>query len=568
MLISASSTSPNQSIITNVGTIFTPFGKSTSGTDYLYFNAGAGGRKIGTNYNNLQAGNFNTIFGRFSNWPGETNNPKVKAGIIDSSGSLLDISINEISLQPAYEFAFQWHVFRLSKVLNLPAESYYLCLWIGEGTIAYTCSESSYPSSFTINENYYSPSGAIGSLTIQRNFDIFATYTVGNITPTAAFNIITSNTVVAGSAIIFDGTPSTPGFYDGNETTIVSYEWDFGDGTTGMGAKIQKTYPNAGDYLVTLRVTDSLGSQNMKKVTVWVKPVGGYSSFNTSFEETGDFAVGLEHTGNYKYWDRERYFMSLHPEAYRFWPEATIVHSGTRSAKLELVSPYDFETNRLQIMHDWGPLTTGHIWQEEWFYFPSDMPWTHPTTGEPIWRTIHGIITERMWTTNPSIRTKYQEFSWRIAVLWNRYTNKLNFEVIGLASVDNNDDGADDFASSSPIYIEFLGSEGVPRGRWFKIKTHIYRNLNDWATNPAGGYIEIWISDPYGSGEELYRKIDNIHTIGINPERIAAHPPWNEGGNMAYIASGFAHYCGGLSGSYGVPSKLYVDDFKVEAALP
>jgi len=252
--------------------------------------------------------------------------------------------------------------------------------------------------------------------------------------------------------------------------------------------------------------------------------------------------------------------MDVHPDAYRFWPETTIVHSGTRSAKLELVDPTSDGTRRIQLMHDWDPLTTEHIWQEEWFYFPSDMPWIDPDTGEPLWRTIHAMVTERMWTAG--IPQPYQEFSWRIAVVWDKYNDRLVFDITGLADVDNDDDGVADFPRPRTIYLELPGNESVPIGRWFKVKTHTYRNVRDWATNATGGYIEIWISDELDN--EVYRKIENVHTIGINPERIAALTPWKQNNAMAYVASGFAHYCGGLSGSYGVPSTIYVDDLQVE----
>ena len=44
--------------------------------------------------------------------------------------------------------------------------------------------------------------------------------------------------------------------YDLDGTLIVSYEWDFGDETTGTGETIDHTYTTVGIYTVTLRVTD------------------------------------------------------------------------------------------------------------------------------------------------------------------------------------------------------------------------------------------------------------------------------------------------------------------------
>ena len=46
--------------------------------------------------------------------------------------------------------------------------------------------------------------------------------------------------------------------YD-TDGSIVSYAWNFGDGTTGSGATVQKTY-TAGNYTATLTVTDNRGA--------------------------------------------------------------------------------------------------------------------------------------------------------------------------------------------------------------------------------------------------------------------------------------------------------------------
>jgi PKD repeat protein len=55
----------------------------------------------------------------------------------------------------------------------------------------------------------------------------------------------------ANQPIQFDGTGSSD-----PDGTIVSYEWDFGDGGTGTGASPTHTYTAFGLYTVTLCVTD------------------------------------------------------------------------------------------------------------------------------------------------------------------------------------------------------------------------------------------------------------------------------------------------------------------------
>lgn len=54
--------------------------------------------------------------------------------------------------------------------------------------------------------------------------------------------------------LIFDASES----YD-PDGSIVSYRWDFGDGTTELGAVITHTYQYPGDYTVVLTVTDNAG---------------------------------------------------------------------------------------------------------------------------------------------------------------------------------------------------------------------------------------------------------------------------------------------------------------------
>ncbi len=52
----------------------------------------------------------------------------------------------------------------------------------------------------------------------------------------------------------FDGTGSTD-----SDGTIVSYAWDFGDGTTDSGSAPSHPYPHGGDWTATLTVTDDRG---------------------------------------------------------------------------------------------------------------------------------------------------------------------------------------------------------------------------------------------------------------------------------------------------------------------
>jgi PKD repeat protein len=65
--------------------------------------------------------------------------------------------------------------------------------------------------------------------------------------------------------VTFDGTTSADA--DGS---IVSYQWNFGGGTTGSGAVVQHTYQSAGTYTATLTVTDNAGASANTTVQVQV----------------------------------------------------------------------------------------------------------------------------------------------------------------------------------------------------------------------------------------------------------------------------------------------------------
>jgi PKD repeat protein len=101
-----------------------------------------------------------------------------------------------------------------------------------------------YTVTLTVTDN----EGATGSAT--------ATKSVLNRSPVASFTE-DAETVAENVAIHFDAS----GSYD-PDGTIVSYVWDFGDGTTGTGVTTEHTYIEAGTYTVTLTVTDNDGASS------------------------------------------------------------------------------------------------------------------------------------------------------------------------------------------------------------------------------------------------------------------------------------------------------------------
>jgi PKD repeat protein/uncharacterized protein YgiM (DUF1202 family) len=84
--------------------------------------------------------------------------------------------------------------------------------------------------------------------------------------PTAVINGPTSGLV--GEALSFDGSGSSDD--DGH---IVSYTWDFGDGTTGSGVDVAHSYGAAGSYTVTLTVTDDGGLSDSATQTIQINEI-------------------------------------------------------------------------------------------------------------------------------------------------------------------------------------------------------------------------------------------------------------------------------------------------------
>gem|GEM_PF-568130 len=91
-----------------------------------------------------------------------------------------------------------------------------------------------------------------------------------------------------------------------DEGIIVSYLWNFGDGSTGRGRSVLHTYPRAGSYTVSLTATDSQGATGSTTGIVQVNMaagVGGNTSPGASFtvspsSGTAPLAVSFDASGS------------------------------------------------------------------------------------------------------------------------------------------------------------------------------------------------------------------------------------------------------------------------------
>ncbi|MES9942146.1 MAG: PKD domain-containing protein [Candidatus Thiodiazotropha sp. 6PLUC2] len=116
----------------------------------------------------------------------------------------------------------------------------------------------------------YSDAGSFNiTLTVTDSDGIIDTVTttavigLGNLTPTADIN--GPYTATANTEIVLDGSGSVD-----PDGSIVAYDWDFGDNSTGTGPKPSHTYSAQGTYNVTLTVHDDSGAMDSAATTVTV----------------------------------------------------------------------------------------------------------------------------------------------------------------------------------------------------------------------------------------------------------------------------------------------------------
>ena len=83
--------------------------------------------------------------------------------------------------------------------------------------------------------------------------------------PTAIFDVNPQEPVTVGTTLTFDASKST------DNVGIISYEWNFGDGTTAKGVKVTHKYTKSGTYNVTLTVKDSAGNLDATSLIIKVE---------------------------------------------------------------------------------------------------------------------------------------------------------------------------------------------------------------------------------------------------------------------------------------------------------
>ena len=149
------------------------------------------------------------------------------------------------------------------------------------------------PGGFT--SNLQSPSRVNCTMAMAGTYT--CTITVGNQSNSATTDIVvypqptanfTNTTVCAGNATVFTNTSTT----NPSGQSIGSYQWNFGDGSTGTGANQSHTYTAPGTYQVTLSVSTGNGHCNdevTKTVTVEPNPTAGFTATTVCQGEATQF---------------------------------------------------------------------------------------------------------------------------------------------------------------------------------------------------------------------------------------------------------------------------------------
>lgn len=119
------------------------------------------------------------------------------------------------------------------------------------------------------------------------------TVKAANVAPTARI----ATPTVSGLDVSLDGSSSTD-----SDGTVADYAWDFGDETTGSGAKTTHAYTEAGTYTVTLTVTDNAGLTNTatRSVTVTTPnqaPAAAFSSTTDNLSLSVDASTSSDADG-------------------------------------------------------------------------------------------------------------------------------------------------------------------------------------------------------------------------------------------------------------------------------
>jgi len=178
-------------------------------------------------------------------------------------------------------------------------------------------------------------------------------YGAGNASPIAHFIFNSANDFFEPSMVSFSGlTSSDP---DG---VIVDYSWNFGDGSFGQGSMVNHIYESAGQYLVTLPVTDNRGAIASRSENVFIQadvvpPVLSNVQPPTGSQVTGNSIV-LSGESNESLSKVEiqvdggaPFLADINPEdSFKFSANVSFLNGGSKNI---VIKGYDFKNNFTEV---------------------------------------------------------------------------------------------------------------------------------------------------------------------------------------------------------------------------
>lgn len=180
------------------------------------------------------------------------------------------------SVTPASPQAFSTATFDASSTTNLGVACLQLCTYtwnFGDGTTG---------AGITASHEYRTVATYLVTLTVTdargAQVSIAQSVVVRAATPPTASFTFSPTPAYVNQDIFFNAEASRPA--DGR--TITNYGWNLGDGRTASGYTIARSYPNIGQYTVTLRVTDDAGATATATQTVTVSSPTPVASFTVS----------------------------------------------------------------------------------------------------------------------------------------------------------------------------------------------------------------------------------------------------------------------------------------------
>lgn len=272
-----------------------------------------------------------------------------------------------------------------------------------------------------------------------------------------------------------------------NDGFIVSYLWDFGDGTTSKSQNPTHIYQESGKFLVTFIVTDNKGATGRNKITINVKENNPPQVSLTSQRESSSNYIYIDFTWSPEYPDvgekvtfriLNYYYGIVFSKVWNFgdgsagWG-AVVSHTYNKKGRYIVtlsVTGTDFFSGEYTIGHKINYIDIGASPFPKFTWSPNE-----PTTGEIIYfdasesRDINGKIMQYNWSyTNENEPNKviYMSNNKTFTYKWDKQGNyKIKLAV---TDYDNNTN-----EKTKTIVISILKIEEITggfRNLDFKIK--------------------------------------------------------------------------------------------------